>query len=82
MNRLTVEMESEHGNFDILVEYDYEPGFKGSYDEPPESDNVSIINLKIMKTGSDYTNFISNLKKQLEEYEREGGGRYNPADDR
>ena len=71
-----LELEFEHGFIEVLVEYEYEPGSPGSYDEPPDGDEISIKGLKII--GKDLEDF----EQFLLEYEREGGGRYNPADDR
>ena len=66
----------------IVVEYEYDPGNEGSYDERPDPDNVNIISMRIVTGGEEYKNLINNLEEYLTEYEREGGGRYNPADDR
>ena len=76
MKRYNLELEFEHGFIEIAVEYEYEPGAPGSYDDPPEGDEITIKGLKII--GKDLEDF----EQFLLEYEREGGGRYNPADDR
>ena len=76
MKQYNLELEFEHGFIEILVEYEYESGSPGSYDDPPEGDEITIKGLKII--GKDLEDF----EQFLLEYEREGGGRYNPADDR
>ena len=78
----TLELESKYGDLIIVVEYEYDPGNEGSYDERPDPDNVNIISMRIVTGGEEYKNLINNLEEYLTEYEREGGGRYNPADDR
>ena len=76
MKQYNLELAFEHGFIEILVEYEYESGSPGSYDDPPEGDEITIKGLKII--GKDLEDF----EQFLLEYEREGGGRYNPADDR
>lgn len=78
----TIEFESEYGDLLIKVEYEYDPGNEGSYDERPDPDDITIISVRIVTEGKDYYDLIHNLEGDLKEYEREGGGRYNPADDR
>ena len=78
----TLELESKHGDLIAIVEYEYDPGTEGSYDERPDPDSVNIISMRIVTGGKEYKSLIQNLEGDLAEYEREGGGRYNPADDR
>ena len=77
-----IEFDSEHGSLYIEVKYEYDPGFRGSQDEPPEVDQVSILDVRIISKGEEYVSFITTLKDDIQDYEREGGGIYNPADDR
>ena len=79
INTYEIETEGEGlAGFLIEIEYEYDPGSPGSYDEPPEVDTLNIINIKctIPRIGDQYR-----LERFLTRYEREGGGRYNPADD-
>ena len=76
MKQYNLELEFEHGFIEVLVEYEYDSGSPGSYDEPPDGDEISIKGVKII--GKDLEDF----EQFLLEYEREGGGKYNPADDR
>ena len=71
-----VEVEFEGGSCEIIFFYEYDPGSPGSHDEPPEGDSVNIYAHKITWTDTE------ELEQSLLEYERDGGGRYNPADDR
>tara|TARA_R110002049_G_scaffold17747_2_gene68807 strand:+ start:363 stop:611 length:249 start_codon:yes stop_codon:yes gene_type:complete len=80
VNTYIIEAEGEGlAGFSIEIEYEYEPGFRGSREEPPEADNINIINIKcsVPRLEDQYR-----LEKRLTIYEREGGDRYNPADDR
>ena len=76
MRLYNLELEFEHGFIEVLVEYEYDSGSPGSYDEPPEGDEISIKKVKIISQD------LEDFEQFLLEYEREGGGRYNPADDR
>ena len=79
-NKYEIEAEGENlAGFALEIEYEYDPGYRGSYDEPPEPDSINIINIKctVPRLEDQYR-----LEKLLTIYEREGGGRYNPADDR
>lgn len=75
-NKHIVEVEFEGGSCEIVFFYQYIPGFPGSLDEPPEGDELNIYAHKI--TWAD----TEELEQSLLEYERDGGGRYNPNDDR
>ena len=77
-NKYEVEACSDNFAFDIEIEYDYDSGSPGSYDEPPQGDEVSIVEIKCTLTSYE----LYRLQLYLKEYEREGGVRYNPADDR
>ena len=80
VNTYIIEAEGEGlAGFSIEIEYEYEPGFRGSREEPPEADNINIINIKcsVPRLEDQYR-----LEKLLIRYEKEGGGRYNPDDDR
>ena len=77
-NKYEVEACSDNFAFNIEIEYDYDAGSPGSYYEPPEGDEVSIVEIKCTLTSDE----LYRLQEYLKEYEREGGGRYNPADDR
>jgi hypothetical protein len=76
-NKYEVEACSDHFCFDIEIEYEYDPGSPGSYHEPPDPDQVNIIEVKCKIPFDE----LHRLEDLLKEYEREGGGRYNPADD-
>jgi len=76
MKQYNLELEFEHGFLEVEVEYEYEPGSPGSYDDPPEGDEIRIKKLTVLDT--DLEDFVQFLL----EYEREGGDRYNPADNR
>ena len=46
-NKYEIETEGEGlAGFSIEIEYEYDPGYRGSYDEPPEADNINIISIK------------------------------------
>ena len=64
------------GSLEVVFFYEYIPGSPGSYDEPPEGDELKIISHKITWVDTE------ELEQSLLEYERDGGGRYNPNDDR
>ena len=79
-NTYEIETEGEGlAGFSIEIEYEYDPGSPGSYNEPPEVDNITIINIKC---SIPYMEDIYRLEEQIRAYERDGGGRYNPDDDR
>lgn len=71
-----VELAFDGGSLEVVFFYEYIPGSPGSLDEPPEGDELKIYDHKI--TWSD----TEELEQSLLEYERDGGGRYNPNDDR
>tara|TARA_R110001592_G_scaffold30624_8_gene109424 strand:+ start:1058 stop:1303 length:246 start_codon:yes stop_codon:yes gene_type:complete len=75
-NMHIVELEFEGGSLEVVFFYEYIPGSPGSYDEPPEGDELKIISHKITWVDTE------ELEQSLLEYERDGGGRYNPNDDR
>ena len=78
----TYEIETQGeglAGFFLEIEYEYDPGSAGSYEEPPDPDSINIINIKCtMSAFGD----LERLKDHLLQYERDGGGRYNPDDDR
>ena len=79
-SKYEIEAEGEGlAGFNLEIEYEYDPGFKGSYEEPPDPDTINIINIKCeMISFGD----LERLRDHLLQYERDGGGRYNPDDDR
>ena len=80
LNTYELETEGEDlAGFVLEIEYEYAPGFSGSHDEPPETDNINIINIKCTVPRLEDQYRLENL---LIRYEKEGGGRYNPDDDR
>ena len=80
VNTYIIETEGENlAGFLIEIEYDYEPGHPGSYDEPSEPDNINIINIKCTVPRLEDQYRLENL---LTWHEQEGGDKYNPDDDR
>ena len=80
ISKYEIETEGEGlAGFNLEIEYEYDPGVEGSYNEPPDPDTINIMNIKCeMISFGD----LERLRDYLLEYERDGGGRYNPNDDR
>ena len=82
MSLNTYELETEGeglAGFVLEIEYEYAPGFSGSHEEPPETDNINIINIKCTVPRLEDQYRLENL---LTWHEQEGGDKYNPDDDR
>lgn len=76
MKHYNIELEFEHGFIEVVIEYEYEPGSRGSYEDPPEHDDINIRSVKIGTVD------LEDFEQFLLQYERDGGGKYNPDDDR
>ena len=81
MSLNTYELETEGeglAGFVLEIEYEYAPGFSGAHEEPPEADNINIINIKCTVPRLEDQYRLENL---LTWHEQEGGDKYNPDDD-